>query len=84
MKITQKTLPTTLKVDLHDFQPWEATLFLKETLDSSKPSIKEIVVIHGYHSGQHLMNMVRNDFIHPKIKNKFVNLNQGTTTFVLY
>ena len=45
--------------------------------------ILEVVVIHGYRKGQVLLNMVRKDFKHPRIKQKVIPLNKGITLFLV-
>ena len=71
-----------LTLDLHSMQASEAKKYLKQKLDSAPKDTVEIEVIHGYHGGTALLNMVRN-FKHPRIKSKSIGLNQGSTTFIL-
>lgn len=72
-----------LTIDLHNMQTEEAKKYLKQKLDSAPKEIREIEVIHGYHQGKALFNMVRKSFKHPRIKSKSIGLNQGSTTFLL-
>ncbi len=66
-------------IDLHDMELLEATYYLEKLFETLSEDIKEVVVIHGYHKGQVLLNMVRKDFKHPRIKKKVVPMNKGIT-----
>lgn len=80
LNINQSPIMT---IDLHNMQTAEAKKYLQQKLDSAPKEVREIEVIHGYHSGKALMNMVRKSFNHPRIKSKSIGLNQGSTTFIL-
>lgn len=68
-----------ITIDLHDMELLEATYHLEKLFETLPKSIKQVVVIHGYHKGQVLLNMVRKDFKHPRIKKKVIPLNKGIT-----
>ena len=70
-------------VDLHNMKLWEATLYLTNVVADAPQEIKEIVVIHGYHNGKILLNMVRKDFVNNRVKRKVLGLNQGITSLIL-
>ncbi len=72
-----------MTVDLHDMRVSEAKAWLQRKVSSAPKEIKEIVVVHGYRGGTALMNMVRKSFQHPRVKQKMVGLNQGTTILIL-
>lgn len=72
-----------LTVDLHYMREWEAVLYLNKIMQIAPNSVREIVVIHGYHNGLKLLNMVRKDYKNPRIKKKFISLNQGVTSLIL-
>lgn len=72
-----------LEVDLHRMELWEANQTLTNVIMQASNSIREIVVIHGYHQGTKLMNFVRYEFKHKRIKNKFIGLNNGRTSLIL-
>ena len=57
----------------------EATYHLEKLFETLPQHIKEVVVIHGYRKGQVLLNMVRKDFKHPRIKKKVIPINRGIT-----
>lgn len=66
-------------IDLHDMELLEATYHLEKLFETLPKDIKEVIVIHGFHKGQVLLNMVRKDFKHPRIKKKVIPLNKGIT-----
>ena len=72
-----------MKIDLHKMKVWEAAIYLNKQVASAPCEIKEIVVIHGYHNGTALMNMVRQEIYNPRIKRKLLSLNQGITSLIL-
>ena len=72
-----------LEIDLHDMQVAEAEYYLDKFITTAPENIKEIIVIHGYKKGQALLNMVRNDFKHSRIKEKAIPYNKGITLLFL-
>lgn len=72
-----------IEVDLHEMPLWEAKLVLEDTVTQAPDYVKEIVVIHGYHKGQVLMKMVREEFKHKRVKGKHIGMNNGVTVLLL-
>lgn len=72
-----------LEINLHDMQVLEAQYYLDKLITTAPANIKEIVVIHGYKKGQALLNMVRNNFKHQRIKEKVIPYNKGITLLFL-
>ena len=72
-----------LTVDLHQMNTAQAKDWLYARVTAAPKEIREIHVIHGYHGGTALQNMVRRSFRHPRVKSKVLGLNQGTTILVL-
>lgn len=70
-----------LIVDLHEMTVLEAEYILEKELDTLPYNIKIVEVIHGFHKGQALQDMVRKKFKHPRIKRKYLTLNKGITRF---
>ena len=70
-------------VDLHQMDSKQAKQWLYSKVTSAPREIREIEVIHGYHGGTALQNMVRKSFRHPRVKSKIIPLNQGSTILVL-
>ena len=69
-------------IDLHSMKTAEARSYLAARLDSMPENVHEVVVIHGYHGGTALQNMVRK-FKHPRVESKILGLNQGCTSLIL-
>lgn len=70
-----------LTIDLHKMTVLEAAYVLEKELNTLPYNIKIVEVIHGFHKGQELQNMVRKEFKHPRIKRKYLTLNRGITRF---
>jgi len=74
-----------LEVDLHNMQVLEAKAHLELEIERALPEIKEIHVIHGYKKGQLILNMVRKEFKHKKIKGmRTTFFNPGMTILEMY
>ncbi|NLX92874.1 MAG: Smr/MutS family protein [Clostridiales bacterium] len=67
-----------LIVDIHGMRVEPARFRLETTIQSCNAEVTEIVVIHGYNSGQALKDMVR-DLQAPRIKQIRATLNEGQT-----
>ena len=72
-----------LEVDLHHMKVWEAWMHLDKCVSTASSKVKEVIVIHGYHNGTTLLNMVRNDFDNKRVTKKFLSLNKGVTSLIL-
>ncbi len=72
-----------LTIDLHEMTVAEAEYYLEKELDTAPEYIKVVEVIHGFHKGRAILNMVRKEFFHPRIKRKYIGLNGGITKFEL-
>ena len=73
----------TIEADIHGMRVLEAKRELETLIGRADKSIREIVVIHGYHGGSALKNMVRSELRNPRIQQKILSLNQGETTLLL-
>lgn len=71
------------EIDIHGMTVNEAVSELNYFLEYVSDDTREVVVIHGYRQGKNLLQMVRNDFKHKKIKRKIVSMNPGITIFLL-
>lgn len=70
-------------IDLHNMELLEARYYLDKLFETLPEDIQEVVVIHGYRKGHILLDMVRKDFKHPRIKKKVIPFNKGITLFLL-
>ena len=74
------------EIDIHGLTEQEAIKALERFIVSCDKSVKEIIVIHGYHSGNILKNMVRSSIKlrSKRIKRRKHSMNQGETILELY
>lgn len=72
----------TKKLDLHGLTKEEAHYDLLATLNTVDVDIKAIEIIHGFHSGKSLKNLVLNEFKHPMILEK-KKIDASRTLFIL-
>ena len=71
-----------VELDLHNMIKEDAKAALIYELGRVDADIKCLVVVHGYHGGTIIKNLVRKEFSHPMIKNK-VNLDAARTIYIL-
>lgn len=83
MNYTQFKKEEIVEIDLHKMTISEAGKYLDFLVESLPDTIKEIVVIHGYHRGTHLLEMVRYSYENKRVKKKYLSLNQGITSLIL-
>lgn len=69
-------------VDLHGMTKEEAKAQLIYALGSYDVDIRCLVIVHGYHHGTVIKNLVKKEFTHPKIAKK-VTLDAARTIFLL-
>lgn len=75
-------MPYSIKIDLHGHTVDSARKLITDTLRNLPKNVREISVVHGYHSGTALRDMVRK-YSNPKIESKVLSLNQGITIFII-
>ena len=71
-----------VELDLHNMIKEDAKATLIYELGRVDADIKCLVVVHGYHGGTIIKNLVRKEFSHPMIKEK-VNLDAARTIYIL-
>ena len=71
-----------VELDLHQMTKEEAKAELIYALGRVDADIKCLVVVHGYHGGTIIKNLVRKEFSHAMIKEK-VNLDAARTIYIL-
>ena len=81
--MVQRTFGFTLEVDIHGMRVLQARQELERLISRCGPDVHEIVVIHGYHGGRALQDMVRNELQSSRIRQKVLSLNNGQTTLLL-
>lgn len=72
-----------VEIDIHSMQRAEAKKYLERFLSQVNGSVREVVVIHGFHSGTVLQRLVRQELKHHRIRSRVVGLNEGVTTLLL-
>ena len=74
----------TLRLDLHGMNCYQAKTAVDAALRRAGGSVYRIEVIHGYHGGTELRDMVRRVYgKHPRVKRLELGMNQGSTELVL-
>ena len=69
-------------VDLHTLTKEDAKIELINAINSADIDIKCLVVVHGYHGGTIIKNLVRKEFINDRVVEK-INLDAGRTIYKL-
>ncbi|MDF2941941.1 MAG: hypothetical protein K0S01_799 [Herbinix sp.] len=73
-----------LELDIHGMTKYQAKIYIDSELKKAKGNLYRIRVIHGYHNGTELKEMVyityRN---HPRVIRVENGLNQGITELVI-
>jgi len=74
------------EIDIHGYVEYDAIKVLEKFIVSCDASVKEILVVHGYHGGSILKEMVRNPnkLRSKRIKRRKPTMNQGETILELY
>lgn len=73
-----------IEIDIHGMNQYQAKTKIQSVLKKANQSVYIIRIIHGYHNGTILRNMIRKEFrTHPKIKRIELSMNQGITDLVL-
>lgn len=69
-------------LDLHQCTQVEAKKLLDHTLNTLPPHVSELVVIHGYHGGHVIKDLVLS-YRHHKIARVIKSLNPGQTSYLI-
>jgi len=73
-----------LEVDIHGMKAYQAQVFIDNQLKKVDRSVYRIRVIHGYHGGTSLKEMVHLEYrCHPKVLRIENGSNEGITELVL-
>jgi len=73
-----------ITLDLHGMTWYQARIAVDAALRRARPSVYRLELIHGYHSGTQLRDMIRRTYAgHPKVKRLELWLNPGVTELVL-
>ena len=73
-----------LEIDVHGMTRYQAKILLESRLRRAGAGIYRIRVIHGYHGGTELRDLVRNELSkNAKVLRAEVGLNPGETDLIL-
>lgn len=74
----------TIRLDIHGMTCTQAQAAIDAALRRAGGSVYRLEVVHGYHCGTQLREMVRRVYArHPRVKRLEIGLNQGATELVL-
>ena len=74
----------TIRLDIHGMTCTQAQAAIDAALRRAGGSVYRLEVVHGYHGGTQLREMVRRVHArHPRVKRLEIGLNQGATELVL-
>ncbi len=72
------------QVDIHGMTKYQAQVCLNNMIKKAPRGVYRIRVIHGYHGGTELRDLVRKEIVgNPKVLKIEVGLNQGETDLIL-
>lgn len=73
-----------LELDLHGMNTYQAKIAIDSQLKRAKQGVYRIRLIHGYHGGTALRDMIRETYRHhPRVLRVELGLNPGETDLVL-
>ena len=73
-----------IEVDIHGMNQFQAKTRINSVLKNVNSSVYMIRIIHGYHNGTVLRNMIRKEYrSHPKILRVELSMDQGITDLIL-
>jgi DNA-nicking Smr family endonuclease len=73
-----------IELDIHGMTKYQAKICIDSQLKRANSSVYRIRIVHGYHNGTELKDMVYNTYRkHPRVMRVEVGLNLGMTDLVL-
>lgn len=73
-----------LELDLHGMNTYQAKIAIDSQLKRAKTGTYRIRLVHGYHSGTAIRDMIRTNYrSHPRVLRLEMGLNPGETDLVL-
>ena len=73
-----------VELDLHGMNTYQAKITVDSQLKRAKAGVYRIRLIHGYHGGTALRDMIRQTYrSHPRVIRIELGLNRGETELVL-
>jgi DNA-nicking Smr family endonuclease len=77
--------PGILEIDIHGMTKYQAKVFIDSRLKKAGMGVYRVRIIHGYHGGTELRDMVRAEYgkNHPRVLRMAFCTNPGETELVL-
>lgn len=73
-----------IEIDVHGMNQFQAKTTIQAVLKKANRGTYMIRIIHGYHNGTALRDMIRREYRkHPKVLRVEVSLNPGVTELIL-
>ena len=73
-----------IEIDIHGMNKVHAKTYIDGILKKAGKNVFRIEIIHGFHGGSSLRDMVRSTYKNnPKVKRIELGLNNGATTLIL-
>lgn len=73
-----------IEIDIHGMNKVQAKTYIDGILKKAGKNVFRIEIIHGFHGGSSLRDMVRSTYKNnPKVKRIELGLNNGATTLIL-
>lgn len=84
MRRSEKPSPGIAEIDIHGMNKYQAKVFIESKLKTVSKSTYKLRIIHGFHRGTELRDMVRKELrANKKVIRIEVGLNPGETDIVL-
>ena len=84
MRKSDKPSAGIVELDIHGMNKYQAKIFIESRLKKADKSVYKLKIIHGYHGGTELRDMVRKEIgQNKKVLRVEMGLNQGETDLVL-
>ena len=72
------------EIDIHGLNKYQAKILIESRLKSAPKSVYRLRIIHGYHGGTELRDMIRKELgANKKVLRVEMGLNQGETDLIL-
>ncbi len=84
MRNTDRPSAGIVEIDIHGMNKYQAKTFIESRLKKAEKSVYRLRIIHGYHSGTELRDMVRKELgTNKKVLRIEMGLNPGETDLIL-
>ena len=78
------TTPGIIELNVHGKNQYQTRIAVEAALKRAKPGVYRLRIIHGFHGGTRLRDLIREEFAnHPKVQRIATGLNDGMTDLIL-